>query len=203
MVAEVAGKPQLLISGQRLVSSYDPANGAQLWTTNAKWDITCGTMVWDDERVFASGGYPAQQTLAIKADGSAEMVWDNPVKVYEQSMLAWDGYLYAHSDNGAIYCWRANDGEEKWKQRFSSRKSSVSASPVYANGNIYFTAENGQTLVIKANPEKVDEIARNKLGDEAFALMAICGNQIFTRVAMIDLDGTRQEWLFCLGTNAN
>ncbi len=51
----------------------------------------------------------------------------------------------------------------------------------------------------KANPEKVEEVARNKLGDETFASMAICDNQIFTRVAIVDLDGNRQEWLFCLG----
>ncbi len=201
VVAEVAGKQQLLISGQKLVSSYDPASGKKLWSAIGKWDITCGTMVWDDDLVFASGGYPAQQTLAIKADGSGEMVWENPIKVYEQSMLLVDGHIYAHSDNGAIYCWRANDGQEMWKQRFASRKSPVSASPVFANGNVYFTAENGQTLVVKANPEKFEEVTRNKLGDESFASMAVCGNQIFTRVAMLDLDGNRQEWLFCLGND--
>ena len=199
VVANIGGREQLLISGQRSVNSYDPASGDKLWEAAGKWDITCGTMVWDDELVFASGGYPAQQTLAIKADGSGKMVWENPIKVYEQSMLLLDGHIYAHSDNGAIYCWRAKDGEEMWKQRFSSRRSPVSASPVSANGHIYLTAENGQTLVIKANHEKLEEVARNKLGDESFASMAICDNQIFTRVAIVDPNGERQEWLFCLG----
>ena len=200
VVAKVAGREQLLLSGVRSVTAYDPENGKSLWSAPGKWDVTCGTMVWSEDLVFASGGYPAQQTMAVKADGSGELVWENAVKAYEQLMFEKDGYVYAHGNNNVVYCWRASDGNEMWKEKFSSRKADVSASPVYANGNIYFTAENGQTLVVKASPEKMVEVSRNKLGDEAFASMAICGNQIFTRVAMIDpLDDSRQEWLFCLG----
>ena len=198
VVATVAGQEQMLLSGTNQVFGFDPNNGKKLWESPANWAVSCGTMVWNEDLVFASGGYPAQQTLAVKADGSGEKVWDNAIKVYEQSMLYLDGYLYAHSDNGGVFCWRADDGKEMWKQRFSSGRDPQSASPVYANGNIYFTAENGQTLVIKATPDKLEEVARNQLGDESFASMAICGNQIFTRVAYGEGPG-RQEWLYCLG----
>ena len=88
VVADVGGREQLLISGQKSVEFLRPRQRREAVDSRGKWDITCGTMVWDDELVFASGGYPAQQTLAIKADGSGEMVWENPIKVYEQSMLA-------------------------------------------------------------------------------------------------------------------
>jgi outer membrane protein assembly factor BamB len=89
-----------------------------------------------------------------------------------------------------------------WKERFSSRRDAQSSSPVSANGNIYFTSESGETLVIKANPKKMEVVARNKLGDESFASMAVCGNKVFTRVATMDFDGSsRQEWLFCIGKN--
>ena len=200
VVTMLAGKPQLLLSGTFAVSSFDPASGKQNWSARAKWEVTCATMTWNDDIVFASGGYPAQQTIAVKADGSGEVVWQNPNKSYEQSMLVLDGYVYTHSDNGGIYCWRARDGQEMWKQRFGAKNPAQSASPVFANGNIYFTAENGQTLVVKSNPEKFESVATNQLGDESFASMAICGNQIFTRVAKFDTAGeNRQEWLYCLG----
>lgn len=197
VVTTVAGKEQLLLSGGRKVSSFDPANGDQQWSTPANWDVTCGTMVWDGEMVFASGGYPAGQTLGINAR-TGKKVWDNSAKVYEQSMLVVDGYIYAHSDNGVIYCWRTSDGKEMWKQKFSSRRVAVSASPVLANGNIYFTAENGETAVVKATHEGYQEVGRNMLGDEGFASQAFCGNRIFARVAESG-GGSRQEWLYCLG----
>ena len=45
---------------------------------------TCGTVVWDDDTVYASGGYPKKETVAVKADGSGEIRWRNNVKCYEQ-----------------------------------------------------------------------------------------------------------------------
>ncbi|MFK7766332.1 MAG: PQQ-binding-like beta-propeller repeat protein [Mariniblastus sp.] len=197
VVANVAGRDQLLLSGGQRVASYDPATGEELWSCPASWKVTCGTMVWDGDLVFASGGFPSQETLAINAK-TGEKVWSNASKCYEQSMIVNDGCLYGHADNGVIYCWRAKDGTELWKQRFAERKrATVSASPVLAGGNIYFTAENGECVVIKANPGKYEEVARNKLGNVAFSSMAICGNQIFTRVG--EQTGDEFQWLYCLG----
>ncbi len=199
VVAELDGKDQLLISGGESVSSYDPMTGDQNWSTSANWQVTCGTMVWDkkNELVFASGGFPGNQTLAVNFK-TGQKVWDNPTKVYEQSMLAHDGYLYAHSDNGALYCWDAATGKEMWRQKFSDRRVPVSASPILANGLIYFTAENGETAVIKATPEKYEEVARNQLGTISFASFAALNNRLYARVAD-SKDGGRQEWLYCLG----
>ena len=50
----------------------------------------------------------------------------------------------------------------------------------------------------KADPDKFEQLAKNKLGDEAFATPAICGGRIYTRVAH-KIDGKRQEFLYCLG----
>ncbi len=74
----------------------------------------------------------------------------------------------------------------------------MSASPVFVNGNIYFTAENGETVIIKATHEGYQEVARNRLGTESFASMAVLNNRIYTRVAD-SAGGSRQGWLYCLG----
>ena len=47
VVAKVAGRDQLLISGCELVASYDPNSGRPLWSTKATTQATCGTMIWD------------------------------------------------------------------------------------------------------------------------------------------------------------
>ena len=106
VVATVAGKEQLLISGGQKVNGYDPESGDELWSIPTKWQVSCGTMVWDGDMVFASGGFPAQQTLAINAK-TGKLVWDKPVKFYEQSMVVHDGRLYGLSDRGVVYCWNA------------------------------------------------------------------------------------------------
>jgi outer membrane protein assembly factor BamB len=194
VVANVGGRDQLLISGQKAVASFDPRNGKKIWSLPAKWDVTCGTMVWDQERVYASGGYPAQQTLAVAQDGSRQL-WDAPIKTYEQSMIVVGDHLYSLSDRGVVYCFAAATGKVAWKTRF---KSPVSASPIYADGNLFFTAEGGQTLVVKADPTKFQPVAENQLGTSAFASFALVDDKIITRVGD-DSTGKYQEWLYCLG----
>ena len=104
VVANVAGRDQLLLSGMQQVWAYDPASGKQLWTTPGTATATCGTIVWDGDIVFASGGFPQAETLAVLGDGSGQVLWRNTQKCYEQSMLAHDGHLYALTGNGVLFC---------------------------------------------------------------------------------------------------
>lgn len=195
VVAHVAGKDQLLISGAEKVSSYDPANGKKLWDVDGTTHATCGTMVWTDDIVVASGGYPKAETIAVKADGSGKVLWKNNQKCYEESMLALDGYVYALTGNGIMFCWRATDGEKMWEKRLAGP---VSSSPVLAGGHIYQANEAGAWYVFKPNPQQFELIAENQLGDEAFPSPAVAGNQLFIRTAT-RAAGKRQEWLYCFG----
>ncbi|MEO8495303.1 MAG: PQQ-binding-like beta-propeller repeat protein [Planctomycetota bacterium] len=196
VVAHVAGRDQLLISGTEQVASYDPTTGRQLWATPATTMATCGTMVWDGDLVFASGGYPKSETVCVRAtDG--QLVWRNEQKCYEQSMLAAGGYVYAVNDGGIAYCWRASDGAQMWTSRLAG--GAVSASPTLANGNIYAANEAGTIYVFKAQPTRFELVARNQLGQEAFASPTICDGRIYLRVAA-DTESGRRETLYCIGT---
>jgi len=194
VVAHVAEKDQLLLSGFEEIASYDPATGAKLWTAKGGPMATCGTLVWDGDIVFASGGFPQAETLAVLADGSGKVLWKNQQKCYEQSMITVDGHLYALTDNGVMYCWRNTDGKEMWKNRL---QGPVSSSPVFANGYIYWANELGTTYVFKPNPQRWDPVAENRLGEEGFASPAVCGNRMFIRTS--DAGDTPHDSLFCLG----
>ena len=194
VVTHISGKDQMLISGANQVASYSPNTGKLNWTTTGTTAATCGTMVWDADIVFASGGYPKAETLAVKADGS-KVLWKNDQKCYEQSLLAWKGHVYALTDNGIMICWRGSDGKEMWKQRLTGP---VSASPVMAGGHVYWANEMGTLYVFKPTPEKFDLVAENQIGNDSFPSPAICGGQIFLRVANRD-GGKRQEFLYCFG----
>ncbi len=194
VVAHVANRDQLVMSGQNLICSYEPTSGKLLWQVEGTTNATCGTMIWNDKMFFASGGYPKQETIAVQADGSGKVVWKNNQKCYEQSMILIDGCIYALTDKGILYCWRASDGKELWLQRLAGP---VSASPVYAGGHLYWANEAGTIYVVKPNPNKFELVAENRLGSEAFASPAVSGNRLLLRVA----DGKgeeRQETVYCL-----
>ena len=186
-IGNVAGRDQLMMSGQGQVASYDPMTGKPLWSTSGTTAATCGTMVWAGDVALASGGYPDSQTIAVKADGSRKVLWKNAQKCYEQSMIAVrssagvpEDYLYALTDNGIAFCWRVSDGQEMWKERL---KGPVSASPIYSGGNIYWANELGTMYVFAANPEKFTLVAENRLGEESMASPAVSSNRLILRVA--------------------
>jgi outer membrane protein assembly factor BamB len=195
VVAHVAGRDQLFLSGGDQVASFDPGSGKPLWSAPGTTTATCGTAVWDHDKVFASGGYPGAQTIAIRADGSGREAWKHNQRLYEQSLLAHNGYVYAFTGPGIVVCWRASDGREMWRQRL---KGPVSASPVVAGENIYWANELGTLYVFKASPDSFELVAENQVGTDSFPSPAICGGQIFLRVGD-STSGTRQEFLYCFG----
>jgi outer membrane protein assembly factor BamB len=195
IVANVAGRQQLLISGCDMMASYDPASGQEYWSVPCLTMATCGTVIFEDGVAFASGGYPKNETVAVAADGSRKILWSNNVKCYEQSMLVHNGYVYAFSDSGVVYCWNARTGQEQWKHRL---RGPVSTSPVLVGDVIYAANERGDFYVFRANPQRFDSVAQNKLGTEVFATPAFVDDRIFVRVADSSA-GPRQEYLYCLG----
>ena len=194
IVANIAGRDQLLLSGSHMIASYAPATGKPLWETKCLTMATCGTCVWEGDLIFASGGYPDAETVAVKADGSG-VVWKNQVKCYEQSMLVHDGFLYAFADNGVLFCFDAKSGEEMWKQRLTGP---VSSSPLLVGDTIFATNEAGTTWAFKASGKAYEPIAQNQLGDSGFASMAAVDGHLFIRTAKGDGPG-RKETLYCIG----
>ncbi len=194
VVATIDGTDQLLISGDNHVASYDPLTGEELWSCPGTTDTTCGTAVWQDNLVFASGGYPEQQTICIDAT-TGKKVWDDRVKCYEQSMLVANGHLFAVNNDGIAICRETRTGKVKWKQRL---QGGISASPLLVGDLIFATNESGTTWVFEANPDQYKQVAKNQLGSESFASLIACGGRIYARVADRQ-NGERQETLYCIG----
>ena len=196
VAAHVAGRDQLFISGQVKVCSYDPSNGQLLWEADGTTNATCGTAIWDDQTVYASGGFPKAETLAVRGDGSDQVLWRNNQSCYEQSMILVDDCVYALNDRGVLYCWRSGDGKQMWRERL---EGPVSASPIYAGGHLYWANEAGTVYVIKPSAEKLQLVATNRLGSEAFASPAVSGRRLLLRVAS-GKGAQRQEMLYCIAT---
>lgn len=194
IILNAAGRDQLLLTGCGLVSSFNPLDGTPLWEIEGATTECVTSTVTDGTRVFSSGGYPKNHLAAVLADGSGEIVWETRDRVYVPSLLEFDGYLYGVLDAGVAVCWKSDTGEQQWKKRLGGE---FSASPVLVDDAIYATNESGETFVYRADPEKYEQIAMNKLGDHVMASATICGSQIFMHVVE-QVDGQPQGLLYCL-----
>jgi len=85
--------------------------------------------------------------------------------------------LYVVNDGGIVTCLDAGSGTEIWRARITGN---FSASPVYADGRIYFLSEEGLTVVI-APGRKFQALATNELDGETLASMAVAGGSFFIR----------------------
>jgi outer membrane protein assembly factor BamB len=194
VVAEVSGRPQLLLAGAGAVTAYDPATGAELWHCNWPAGRTAGTMAFAPDRVFAAATFPQAELLCIRGDGSGDVgdthvAWrtargapDVPSPLYA------GGRLYTVTDAGQAACLDARTGERLWQGRLGA---AFSASPVLAAGRVYAASETGTTFVFAAGP-RFELLARNALPDEFYASPAVAGGRLFLRGL---------QTLYCLGTN--
>ena len=83
------------------------------------------------------------------------------------------------SDAGIATCLDAATGTIHWQQRLNG---TFSASPVFADGRIYFLAEDGVATVIAPGRE-FRKLATNALDGATLASMAVAGGSIYIRSA--------------------
>jgi outer membrane protein assembly factor BamB len=192
-IVQAGGRTQMVMPGCNLIASYDPLTGKKLWELEGSTEECVVTVVTDGERVFASGGYPKNHTVAVKADGSCAVAWQNTARVYVPSMIVKEGHLYAVMDAGLAVCWKSDTGAELWKERLGG---DFYASPVMVGDRVYATNVRGVTSVFTATPGQFQMLAQNQLGDEVYASPAICDGRIYLRVAKKGED--RHEFLYCV-----
>jgi outer membrane protein assembly factor BamB len=95
------------------------------------------------------------------------------------SFLYLKPYLYSINEGGVALCLKGDTGEIVWQERAGG---AYSASPVGAEGRIYFISDAGETTVIAAGPQfKV--LAKNPLGEKVQASMAVSQGRLYIRTA--------------------
>ncbi|MSU22564.1 MAG: serine/threonine protein kinase [Opitutus sp.] len=193
----IGGRVQAVLAGCNLVVSFDPLTGQKLWETAGSTEETVVTAASDGRRVFISGGYPRNHVAAVAADGSGQVVWQSPARLYVPSLLVRDGHLFGVLDAGTAFCWRADTGAEVWREKVDK---DFYASPIMAGDRVYATSLRGVTSVFEATPQHFKLLAQNQLGDEAFASPAICGGRVYLRHAK--KGEPREEFLWCVGVPA-
>jgi outer membrane protein assembly factor BamB len=145
--------------------------------------------------VFASGGDPKTEILAIRADGRGDVtrshvVWRSSRGVaYVPSPVFHEGKLIVVSDEGVVNCFDAASGRSLWQGRVEGR---VLASPLVAGGLVFVTNEAGKTFVLKPG-ERFELVAENEMMSGVRASPALDRGRLYIRTL---------DELFCIGKEA-
>jgi outer membrane protein assembly factor BamB len=192
---------ELVANGTNFIRGYDPATGKDLWRLGGNSEITVPTPFAAQGFVFVTSGYhPIQPIYAIwpGAVGDITPKKDDPGQFvawskerggpYMPTPIAYGDLLYVCSNNGILICYDLKTGTQIYRQRLGS-SDGHSASPVAADGKLYFTSEDGDIYVVKAGPT-FELLAVNKMADPCLATPAISDGMIFVRT---------QHFLFGIG----
>lgn len=179
-----AGETQeLIVSGSERLDGYDPKTGDHLWTVRGQARECVPTPVVGDGFLISVSG-PNGTHFAVKPGGRGDVteshvLWKNErgTSFVPSAILVGQRY-YVADDKGVATCFDAEAGKLLWRKRLEGR---FTASPVSAEGKVYFTSESGQTMVIDAAKEDYDELARNELGESVYASPAISQGRLYFR----------------------
>ncbi len=183
---------ELVTNAAQYARGYDPASGKELWRLAKKSEVTIPTPVVGPDRVYVtSGNRPIQPIFSIKPgamgdislkpdeEQNAQIAWSKMRGgPYMPTPILYGKYLYTCSNAGMLTCYDADNGKEVYKERLGG--VSYTASPVAADGRLYFASEQGQVRVVKAGP-KFELLAVNEMDDICMATPAISDRTLFVR----------------------
>ena len=96
-----------------------------------------------------------------------------------QTVLVHGDYLVTCQDSGVMTVYEAKTGTVVERKRLG-KGGGFSASPVAADGKLYFTSEDGDVYVVKASAP-FEVLATNPMGETAMATPAISEGILFFR----------------------
>ncbi|MBC8182238.1 PQQ-binding-like beta-propeller repeat protein [candidate division KSB1 bacterium] len=191
---------QLIISGGDYVTGHDPDTGEEIWRAGgmnpmkrSNFRVIASPVIADGIIYLPTRKKPLQAFRIGRTGDITESSflwkWEGRGAPDVPSPLCDGKYFYMVDDKGLVTCLDAKAGTVIWGPERTS-EGIVSASPILADGKIFFVNEKAVTTIVKEGPE-FELVATNELdGTYTLASPAISGNQIFIRSA---------TYLYCIG----
>jgi outer membrane protein assembly factor BamB len=178
VLATVASKPQLILSGDPFAMGHDPATGEAIWKFN--WTEDASVEVAPSP-AFANGiAYFTTNRAALVAVKPGE---EKPLWRYDEdqpdipSPVATEKFVILAGGSPVVTCLDAVKGTKLWTHDFDD---GFEASPVVAGDLVYFLDKKGVMFVLKLS-EKYEQVARNELGEDSSCTPAFLPGRLYLR----------------------
>ena len=124
--------------------------------------------------------------MAIRLGGQGDMTGKNVIWKYFRNIpqlpspVLYNDHLFMISDQGIVTCLDPKNGEALQRGRLQGASGNFYASPVAADGKLFFITEQGQVAVTDAS-DKFKVLAVNDLQERCYATPAFDQNRIYIR----------------------
>ena len=184
---------RVALNGWKRIAGYDAGTGKEVWWLQGGGDIPVPTPVVAHGLIFITNAHGGPSPVyAVPADAAGEigppgsppgkgLAWSvTRGGAYMQTPIVYGDLLHVCRDNGALSVFEARTGRVLHERRLGGGTSGFTASAVAGDGKLYYTAESGEVLVLRAGPEP-ELLATNELADVAMATPAISEGALYFR----------------------
>ena len=186
-VIEHAGHRQVVSPAAEVTYAYDAKTGDELWHVihpGMGWNVTCRPIYKDGLVYFTTG--ISKRLFAVDPSGTGNVTethvrWMGRRGVsHLPSIIVENGLIFMVSDqSGLANCLDAKTGEQIWQERLRAGYEHW-ASPIVANGKVYFSSKSGEIAVVAAERE-FNHLVTNKINGTINASPAVVGESLIIR----------------------
>jgi outer membrane protein assembly factor BamB len=127
LIRDIAGRTQMVLSGDKCVASFDPDHGRRWWVIDGPTEQFVASPVYSAKTglIYITGGFPDHHILAIQPDGTGNVtrthiVWRTTRGVaYVPSPIIAGDYFLVVSDSGVAHGFEAATGKLAWQERLA------------------------------------------------------------------------------------
>ncbi len=194
------GTTEVITALQGEVRSFDANTGKPLWQckTGITWYM-CPLPVFEKGILYTVGGRSGVGGLAVRTGGSGDVTGTHKLWTLEKgtnvpSPVIYGGHLhFAHENTGVVHCIDLKTGDFVYSERLDPNPGQIYASPVLADGKIYYLGRGGKMVVVAAGPKfQILSSAILENGRGVFnASPAIQNDRLFIR---------SNKFLYCIGS---
>jgi outer membrane protein assembly factor BamB len=189
LITEYNGRTQVIANGATRVRSYDLNTGELIWECGGQTDNPIPSPMRLDDLAICISGFRGYAAYAIPLGSTGDLTdteqpaWrlDEGTPYVSSAALVGDRLFFTKDRSGIMSCVNARSGEVIIDQKRLPGLDDLYASPVAAAGRVYFTARNGNTVVVDAAADELRILAENHLDDTIDASPAIVGSEMFIR----------------------
>jgi len=196
-IVEHGDRTQVVANGWKHIGGYDVADGSEIWRMKGGGDIPVPTPVMGHGLIFITNAHgPMMPIYAIRLDAegditlaegetsNAGVAWMLSRRgAYMPTPIVVGDHLYICGDLGILACYEARTGKKIYRKRLGkARRDTFTASPVAADGKLYFTSEQGDVYVVRAGAE-YELLATNNMDGDCLATPAVSDGLLLVRTS--------------------
>jgi outer membrane protein assembly factor BamB len=188
LIVKSGTRDEVVMTFANQMRGFDPKSGRELWKTDGLNPLLYTSPIAGEGFIVGMGGFFGS-TVAVKMDGSgdlsAQKVWSvkREKKHYLSSGVIKDKHIYISATVGVAECRELATGKLLWEERLKTTgpKGETWGSMIGVGDKLYVVNQSGDTFVLRANPEKFEQLAVNSLNEPCNTTPAISNGELFIR----------------------